>query len=51
MDYINALKVTYELSDDSNLSIFPYSVFYIFFEQYLYIKNVAILTVLLALGK
>lgn len=49
-DYITALKVAYELGDMSSVPVFPYSVFYIFFEQYLYIVNVAIEDVLYAIG-
>jgi len=49
-DFINAMKTTYELSDNSGLDVFPYSVFYIYFEQYLYIQQVAVMVVLLALA-
>eukprot|EP01091_Cochliopodium_minus_P015138 TRINITY_DN5297_c0_g2_i1.p1 TRINITY_DN5297_c0_g2~~TRINITY_DN5297_c0_g2_i1.p1 ORF type:complete len:739 (-),score=199.31 TRINITY_DN5297_c0_g2_i1:58-2274(-) len=55
-DYINALKVAYEVADEINKSpdfngmqVFPYSVFYIFFEQYLYIHSVALMVCGLAL--
>ena len=52
-DFINALKNAYSLADflkqKIGLDVFPYAVFYIFFEQYLYITNVAWLTVCLAL--
>jgi hypothetical protein len=53
-DYINALKassiLTESLASQYNLPIFPYSVFYIFFEQYLYISNVALISVGVASG-
>ncbi len=35
----------------STLDAFPYSLFYIYFEQYLALKQEAIRSVLLALGK
>jgi Niemann-Pick C1 protein len=51
-DFIGALKYAYYLADNLKeslgLPIFPYSVFYIFFEQYLYIVNVAFLCLGLA---
>ena len=38
-DYINALtaanRIAKTISDDTGLEVFPYSVFYVFFEQYL----------------
>eukprot|EP01132_Coremiostelium_polycephalum_P006736 gene6736-8352_t len=49
-DFINALKTAYWVSDHSDLPIFPYSVFYVFFEQYLTIKNIAVMDILLALA-
>jgi Niemann-Pick C1 protein len=53
-DYINALKaattLTENLAEQFNLPIFPYSVFYIFFEQYLYISSVALICVGVACG-
>uniref|UniRef100_A0A6B2KWP2 SSD domain-containing protein n=1 Tax=Arcella intermedia TaxID=1963864 RepID=A0A6B2KWP2_9EUKA len=51
-DYIGALRASYDfaakISGDIGLEIFPYSVFHIFFEQYLYIENVTIMTIGLA---
>lgn len=51
-DFINALSSAYNLADEvkkkTGLDVFPYSVFYIFFEQYLYIVDVAWLTISLA---
>eukprot|EP01087_Luapelamoeba_hula_P018260 TRINITY_DN5868_c0_g1_i1.p1 TRINITY_DN5868_c0_g1~~TRINITY_DN5868_c0_g1_i1.p1 ORF type:complete len:1312 (+),score=147.15 TRINITY_DN5868_c0_g1_i1:59-3994(+) len=41
-DFVNALRVAYDVADHSHLDIFPYSVFYIYFEQYLYIVSIAI---------
>ena len=56
-DYINALKVAYEVTDEINnsddyngIKVFPYSVFYIYFEQYLYITSVALMVCGLALA-
>jgi Niemann-Pick C1 protein len=53
-DYINALKTVYLLSDTikstMHIDIFPYSVFYIFFEQYVNIDVTLALTVGVALG-
>jgi len=51
-DFIQAITNAYrfceELKNQLNIDIFPYSVFYIFFEQYLYIKEVSLLAVGLA---
>ena len=49
-DYIDSLRIAYEVADLTGLPVFPYSVFYIYFEQYLYIVKVALLDVGLALG-
>ncbi|KAF2072589.1 hypothetical protein CYY_006086 [Polysphondylium violaceum] len=49
-DFINAMKTAYYVADQSDLDIFPYSVFYVFFEQYLYIINIAVTDILLALA-
>jgi len=52
-DFIVALQSAYNLADqikaNLGLDVFPYSVFYIFFEQYLYIQDVAWITIGLAL--
>lgn len=50
-DFINALKVAYAVADQSPVPIYPYSVFYIYFEQYLYITSIAIQDSLFALGR
>jgi len=48
-DYIDALRVAYYVADNaSQIPVFPYSIFYIYFEQYLYIVNVAVMDILLA---
>lgn len=53
-DFIGALKGSYEFSSDLNdnlgLSTYPYSSYYIFFEQYQYVQNVAKLCIGVALG-
>jgi Niemann-Pick C1 protein len=53
-DFIVALRSAYQLADavkaNTGLDVFPYSVFYIFFEQYLYITEVAWLTISLAMA-
>jgi len=53
-DYINALKTVYTLADNigatMGIDIFPYSVFYVFFEQYVNIDVTLALTVGVALG-
>eukprot|EP01133_Synstelium_polycarpum_P007495 gene7495-8771_t len=49
-DFINAMKSAYWVSDHSDLDMFPYSVFYVFFEQYLTIKEIAIMDICLALA-
>lgn len=52
-DYINALNTVYSLSDEIQqtfgINIFPYSIWYVFFEQYLYINTTVSLTVGLAI--
>jgi hypothetical protein len=49
-DFINAIKVAYQVAEISDMQIYPYSVFYIYFEQYLYIVSIAIQDSLYALG-
>lgn len=53
-DYVNALQAAREfssrLSDSLKMQIFPYSVFYIFFEQYLDIWGIALMNIAIALG-
>lgn len=53
-DFISGVNAAYDLTNslkqNLGLDIFPYSVFYIFFEQYLYIEWVAFLCVGLALA-
>ncbi|CEG69122.1 hypothetical protein RMATCC62417_05252 [Rhizopus microsporus] len=39
--YASARRIASDLSQELNLDIFPYSVFYIFFEQYTYIVSMA----------
>ncbi|KAJ6897303.1 NPC intracellular cholesterol transporter 1-like [Populus alba x Populus x berolinensis] len=53
-DYVNALRAAREfssrISDSLKIEIFPYSVFYIFFEQYLDIWRIALINIAIALG-
>ncbi|KAK9666670.1 hypothetical protein RND81_14G202500 [Saponaria officinalis] len=53
-DYVNALRAAREFSakfsDSLKMEIFPYSVFYIFFEQYLDIWSTALINLAIALG-
>ncbi|CAH2075793.1 unnamed protein product [Thlaspi arvense] len=53
-DYVNALRAAREfssrLSNSLKIEIFPYSVFYIFFEQYLNIWTVALTNLAIAIG-
>ncbi|KAK8582603.1 hypothetical protein V6N13_069377 [Hibiscus sabdariffa] len=53
-DYVNALRAAREfssrISDSLKMQIFPYSVFYIFFEQYLDIWRIALTNIAIALG-
>jgi Niemann-Pick C1 protein len=44
------LQEAYQIADNSNLDIFPFSNFYAYQEQFLYIKQVATLDLCLALG-
>jgi Niemann-Pick C1 protein len=44
------MEAAYTVADDTGLDIFPYSVFYIYFEQYMYIERIAFMDVGLALG-
>eukprot|EP01133_Synstelium_polycarpum_P009861 gene9861-11524_t len=48
-DFINAMKSAYWIADHSDLEVFPYSVFYVFFEQYLTIKKIAIMLLCVAM--
>jgi Niemann-Pick C1 protein len=50
-DFIRSLKSTYHMNDDLNPlkdNSFPYSIYYIFFAQYLYITDVAAVTLLIS---
>ncbi|CAN6688278.1 unnamed protein product [Malus baccata var. baccata] len=53
-DYVNSIRAAREfssrMSDSLKMDIFPYSVFYIFFEQYLDIWRVALINIAIALG-
>ncbi|KAM9960108.1 hypothetical protein ACTFIW_009233 [Dictyostelium discoideum] len=49
-DYINAVQTAYYLADNSDLDVEVYSIIYVYFDQYLTIKSVAIMDILLALG-
>jgi len=52
-DFITALRRTYDFTDSLNnrlgLHSFPYSSYYIYFEQYLYVQSVAKLCIAVAL--
>lgn len=50
-DYINALKVTKELVQNSQINGFAYSKFYSFMEQFLYMDSLTLKACLLAIGK
>ncbi|XP_056169601.1 uncharacterized protein LOC115672607 isoform X2 [Syzygium oleosum] len=53
-DYVNSMRAAREfssrVSSSLKMDIFPYSVFYIFFEQYLDIWRVALMNIAIALG-
>ncbi|CAL9782679.1 unnamed protein product [Musa acuminata subsp. burmannicoides] len=53
-DYVNSMKAAQDfsskLSDSLKMEIFPYSVFYIFFEQYLDIWRTALINISIGLG-
>ncbi|GMH16328.1 hypothetical protein Nepgr_018169 [Nepenthes gracilis] len=53
-DYVNAMRAAREfssrVSDSLKIDIFPYSVFYIYFEQYLDIWRTALVNIAIALG-
>ncbi|KAN0030141.1 hypothetical protein ACTA71_009902 [Dictyostelium dimigraforme] len=49
-DYINAVQTAYYLADQSDLDVEVYSIIYVYFDQYLTIKSVATMDILLALG-
>ncbi|XP_004491642.1 uncharacterized protein [Cicer arietinum] len=53
-DYVNAIRAAREfcsrISASLKMDIFPYSVFYIFFEQYLDVWNIALINIAIALG-
>ncbi|XP_027329526.1 NPC intracellular cholesterol transporter 1 isoform X3 [Abrus precatorius] len=54
VDYVNAIRAARDFSSKISASlkmdIFPYSVFYIFFEQYLDIWKIALINIAIALG-
>ncbi|XP_077219940.1 uncharacterized protein LOC143854074 isoform X2 [Tasmannia lanceolata] len=53
-DYVNSMRAAREfssrVSDSLKIDVFPYSVFYIFFEQYLDIWRTALINISLGLG-
>ncbi|KAK7840310.1 npc intracellular cholesterol transporter 1 [Quercus suber] len=53
-DFVNSLRAAREfssrISSSLQMNIFPYSVFYIFFEQYLDIWKIALINISIALG-
>ncbi|EGG22062.1 Niemann-Pick C type protein [Cavenderia fasciculata] len=52
-DFINAIKAAYYLADhftSQGLPVFVYSVFYVYFEQYLTIQKIAVMDIGLALA-
>ncbi|KAJ4702289.1 Niemann-Pick C1 protein-like [Melia azedarach] len=54
IDYVNSLRAAREfssrVSDSLKMEIFPYSVFYMFFEQYLNIWRTALINLAIAIG-
>ncbi|XP_052202284.1 uncharacterized protein LOC127808022 [Diospyros lotus] len=54
VDYVNSLRAAREfssrVSDSLKMEIFPYSVFYMFFEQYLNIWRTALINLAIAIG-
>ncbi|XP_022747647.1 Niemann-Pick C1 protein-like isoform X2 [Durio zibethinus] len=54
IDYVNSLRAarqfTSRVSDSLKMEIFPYSVFYMFFEQYLDIWRTALINLTIAIG-
>ncbi|KAJ1272298.1 hypothetical protein BS78_06G191600 [Paspalum vaginatum] len=53
-DYVNSMRAARDfsskMSEDLQMKIFPYSVFYIFFEQYLGVWKTAIMNICVCLG-
>ncbi|KMZ68870.1 hypothetical protein ZOSMA_228G00020 [Zostera marina] len=54
VDYVNALRAARDFSakmaDSLKIEIFPYSIFYIYFEQYLHIWKTALVNLSICLG-
>ncbi|XP_059634533.1 uncharacterized protein LOC132276909 [Cornus florida] len=54
VDYVNSMRAAREftsrISDSLKIEIFPYSVFYMFFEQYLDIWRTALINLAIAIG-
>ncbi|KAF3789097.1 Niemann-Pick C1 protein [Nymphaea thermarum] len=54
VDYVNSMRAAKKfasvVSDSLKIEVFPYSVFYIFFEQYLNIWKTALINICIALG-
>ncbi|CAN6463965.1 unnamed protein product [Victoria cruziana] len=54
VDYVNSMRAAKKfastVSDSLKIEVFPYSVFYIFFEQYLSIWKTALINICIALG-
>ncbi|KAG7971471.1 hypothetical protein I3843_07G135700 [Carya illinoinensis] len=54
IDYVNSMRAarefTSKISDSLKIEIFPYSVFYMFFEQYLDIWRTALINLAIAIG-
>ncbi|XP_022982156.1 Niemann-Pick C1 protein-like [Cucurbita maxima] len=54
VDYINSMRAAQELSsrvsDSLKIEVFPYSIFYMFFEQYLNIWRTALINLAIAIG-
>ncbi|KAH7664268.1 Protein patched/dispatched protein [Dioscorea alata] len=53
-DYVSSMKAALDfssrISDALQIQVFPYSVFYIFFEQYLHIWKTAVINIAIGLG-
>ncbi|CAH1435314.1 unnamed protein product [Lactuca virosa] len=54
VDFVNSMRAAREfssrVSDSLNIEVFPYSVFYMFFEQYLDIWKTALISLAIAIG-
>jgi hypothetical protein len=49
-DYVNAITSIRDVVEDSILDAYAYSIFYVYFEQYLFLNTEAVRIILLAIG-